>query len=202
MSTSTPLSVEPVVVEPNKTFTIRSLSGGDLLSTIECTLSSTATGETVQVNTMDVSGHVSLNLKDKFGAMQLEACNEQVCIEKVCFEYTFFNIGTGDMEMTRVQRTLNGGSTVDLLSLVSPNPLAPGEWATVQDKIDVDYCNQRTSTAWIDDDRQQWEWLHREEAHGHERGLARSDRLYSEYEGLGWHLLEYTKQCQQSQYWY
>ena len=85
-SSGTTLAVEPTVVDPDDTFTVKSASGGQLPQTVECTLTSAETGATVQVNLIDVSGDVTLNLKDKFGALRLETCDEQMCIEEACFE--------------------------------------------------------------------------------------------------------------------
>jgi hypothetical protein len=74
------------------------------------------------------------------------------CIEEVCLEYTFMNVGTGDMEVTTVQRTINGEETVDLVEQVSPNPLAPGESATVEECIDVDYCTSAVIKVYAEGD--------------------------------------------------
>ena len=131
--------VEPPTVDPGQSFSVRSAAPIPLPAKINCTVSSTTTGEKIQWNVLDVSGEVTLNLKEKFGALQLEACDEEICVETACFEYTFSNVGSGDMTVTMANRSINGGPPANLVDQVVPNPLSSGQSATVEEKVPGTY---------------------------------------------------------------
>jgi hypothetical protein len=63
------------------------------------------------------------------------------CVELSFFEYTFENIGTMDVEVVSAERTINGGSMVDLADQISPNPLTPGQVGKIIEELSIDYCN-------------------------------------------------------------
>ena len=143
------MAVEPSIVGPGEMFNVRNTFQGPLPAKLNCSIASTATGQVTQWNVLDVSGTVSLNLKEKYGALEVEACNEQRCIEEGCFEYTFSNVGTGDMRVVSAERSVNGLPPAELVEFVNPNPLSPTESATVEEKIPIDYCQTSTETVSI-----------------------------------------------------
>ena len=67
-----PVVGSPDTVSPGGHFTVHGPAMTPLPDQINCTISSTVDGDTIQWNVLDVSGQVGLFLKDKFGALQLE----------------------------------------------------------------------------------------------------------------------------------
>ena len=145
---SATLTIEPSQVSPEGVFSVTS-SGGSLPDKINCTLSNPDNGEKIQWNVIDVSGSTSLSLKDKFGAMTLESCDEETCIEELCYSYTMENVGSSDMTITRVFRDFDG-ETSDIVGQVETNPLAPGESTSIEEKRTVDVCMGGTFCATVD----------------------------------------------------
>jgi len=109
--------------------------------TITCTFSDD-TGP-IQEVTINTSGSVNLELKDKFGAMTVESCDDITCIEELCYLYNFANVGSSDMEITVAERYFNG-EIFDLLPFVPINPLAPGETTSIEEKTTIDVCQEQT----------------------------------------------------------
>ena len=64
------------------------------------------------------------------------------CLVCCAIQYTLSNVGSGDMEVTTVSRTINDGSQAELVDQVNPNPLAPGESSVIEEKIPIDYCQE------------------------------------------------------------
>ena len=70
-------------------------------------------------------------------------CNQRTstgCIEMSYLTYIFENTGSAKVTVTSATRTINGGSAVQLVNKVSPNPIAVGKKATVQEQLSFDYC--------------------------------------------------------------
>ena len=75
------LSVEPEVVMQGEPFTVRSSFQTPLPERINCTITSTMTGEVIQWNVLNVSGTAPLYVKEKYYALELVSCDEEVYIE-------------------------------------------------------------------------------------------------------------------------
>ncbi|KAL7567985.1 hypothetical protein ACA910_004571 [Epithemia clementina (nom. ined.)] len=115
-------------------------SSGTFPPSITCTIRNANTGQELQRNTIDTSGNSELGLKEAFGAMQLESCDDQVCIPELFFSNVIENLGGDFMEVTLVNITIAGRDPQDLTYLVSPNPLPPGDRYTLIDVVYIDYC--------------------------------------------------------------
>jgi hypothetical protein len=135
----TVLIVEPPVVTGNDRFSVTSPGGGNLPEKMECTYSEPDTGSKLQINVIDTSGNVSLNLEDKFGSMQLKSCDDLTCIESLNYAITITNIGTTPMDITVVDFTFNG-ETESVLSDVPVNPLPVGENTSFDEVRLADIC--------------------------------------------------------------
>jgi hypothetical protein len=118
-------------------------SGEALPDVLVCTV--TADGSELQTLTINTSGDVELNLTDKYGVLEVEACAVegvpvQECIVPVVYTYTLENIGSTDMDITVLERTRNG-VIVDLTDQVTDrNPLSPGDTASTSDNEDLNVC--------------------------------------------------------------
>ena len=132
------MNVRPTTVNPGEVFTVTSPGGGILPDKIECTIEND-NGRILQTNVIDTSNDVSLQLKDKFGALQLEACDDFTCIETVCYDIDISNVGTNNMDITVIDFDFNG-EVFNLLPQVEVNPLAPGQTTSIEVKRDVDIC--------------------------------------------------------------
>jgi hypothetical protein len=141
-ATGTTMDVQPVVIGEGNVFTVSNPEGGALPSSVTCSLSD-ENGEMIQTNAFDVSGAVALNLKDRFGALVLDSCDDTSCLETISYTYDINNEGTTEMTVNVVDRTFTAGGTildVDLVNLVNPNPMEPGQVVTIEDTFTIDIC--------------------------------------------------------------
>ena len=141
-ATGAPMDVTPSTVAPLGTITVTAPGGGSLPDKISCDLSQN--GQIMQTNVIDTSGDVNLNLRDKFGALQLESCDsegtpELSCFETACYNVNIENVGTNDMDITIVDFDFNG-DVESLLDDLDVTTLTPGQSTSVEVKKDVDVC--------------------------------------------------------------
>ena len=122
------------------------LNGGMTLpATTVCTVSNTV-GVVLQTITFNPSGSVDFVLNDVYGSLELDSCTDSAgttldCLLDVTYTYELRNVGTNDMDVTRVERNLNG-QIQDLIGLVpvTDRTLSPGQSTTVQETIMIDAC--------------------------------------------------------------
>jgi len=125
------LSVNTVTV--GDTFTV-ALGNAPDTDSISCAiLSDSILKQTLVVDT------TMLTLKDKFGSLQLESCDEQSCLVPITYTYDIRNIGDTPMEVTSVTRT-RGTSTVDLIGIVEERNLDVGESTVARETEELDVC--------------------------------------------------------------
>jgi len=139
------LVVEPAEVVPAGVFTVS--SDGSLPDKIECTVIG-PDGSPLQRNVIDTSGDVSLQLGDKFGALQLESCNDITCFETLTYDITASNVGGVPMTITVVDFSFND-QVLSLLDRVETNPLEPDEMTSLQEKLGVRVCEAEEYTVSI-----------------------------------------------------
>lgn len=139
--------VEPTEVVPAGSFTVTNAGGGGLPDKIDCTIFG-PDGESIQRNVIDTSGDVQLELGDKFGALQLESCNDIACRELLCYNIEIENVGDVPMNVTVVDFTFTG-QTFSLLGDVETNPLNPTEFTSLVQKFNVNICGGQEYTASI-----------------------------------------------------
>jgi hypothetical protein len=121
------------------TFTVEEMNGGPLPLSMVCTISDTGSGAVLQTNTFDLSGDVSLDLKDSFGSLILVSCNDVTCIEELNVVYNLSNVGPDSMTFLDLFRDFNGVAE-NLVSQVTPNPLLPGQSTSVSEEFTIDVC--------------------------------------------------------------
>ena len=119
--------------------------GARLPETILCTILSQTLVQFQRI-LIDTSGLVELDLKEAYGALQVESCgdvngNEQVCIEELEMVSLVQNVGTDSMLVTLLEAIVDGGPPINLLPQVNPNPLAIGETSDpITERYPYDFC--------------------------------------------------------------
>ena len=99
----------------------------------------------MQTLTINTSGDVELNLTDKYGVLEVEACQvegipEQVCIVPIIYTYTLENIGSTDMDITVLECTWNNITVVLTNQVTDQNRLSPGDTASASENEDLNIC--------------------------------------------------------------
>lgn len=143
---SVELATFPDSIEPGDEFTVTSLGGASmpLPDKIFCSIEEDM--DVLQSNIIDVSGNERLDLKDTFGALQLEACNENDCVKDVTLTYTITNVGDVDMSVTSVigqvinMDMVNNDAVFELVDMVMPNPVLVGQSVMVAFNSSIDFC--------------------------------------------------------------
>ena len=139
VSPGTTVIVSPESVPPGGIFSVTAAGEGPLPLTIDCSIFSSDGTELQQV-VIDTSGSVDLQLGDKFGALQLESCDDLTCKELLCYSIAIANVGDVPMDVTVIDFTLND-ITASILDLLEGNPTIPVDaTVTVEEKIVVDIC--------------------------------------------------------------
>jgi hypothetical protein len=129
------------VTMPGDEITVPSVAGvtGPLPESITCVVTSTDGVTEYQKVTINTSGDVDLYLKDKFGSLQLQSCDDNDCTETVTYIYTFFNVGETPMTITKAERERDG-MTLDFLADVDPKDLLVGGSTFVTEMERIDVC--------------------------------------------------------------
>jgi hypothetical protein len=131
----------PVTVGPGDSFSLNDPAG--LPNVLTCIISD-INGVVRQTIVFDASGEEELNLKDKFGGLELESCTdtsgkELDCLTEVLYVYDISNVGTNDMEVTLFEIIRDNMST-SLLGLLENTTLAPGDSSSVNATETIDLC--------------------------------------------------------------
>ena len=128
--------------------TVSGENDGALPTVLECVVTNIDGSTTYQEVTVNTSGEVDLSLKDTFGSLQVESCDDSDCITTVTYSYTMTNIGTTSMTITVLERERNG-DTSDFIDSVDPKELAVGQLSIVTEEDDVDLCADNTITTTV-----------------------------------------------------
>ena len=131
-SLSSLLLVNPNTVAPDGVFSVTNNNGTPLPPKVICSISSE--GNVLQWNIVDVSGTVELDLKEKYGALQLEACDDLICEYEMAFTSDLINVGTDVMNITFAIHELDG-QVESFLEELKRNNVLP-EYQIEVDKTD------------------------------------------------------------------
>ena len=134
-------------VREGETIVIQGPDGGCLPDEVTCTINDSMDGSTCQSVTFDTSGDVALNLKDKFGKLTVEGCDngaeELDCRVEVDYLYILSNTSPDPVTALTMVRDCDG-ETVDLISsLAADDPnrvITPGNQLPVQEPGIIDAC--------------------------------------------------------------
>jgi hypothetical protein len=141
----TDLTVEPSTIGLGDEVVISSSDGSLIPAEVHCVISDpTSGGATVYQEFSFFTQGAELNLKDKFGSLELERCQDetgsyQACEVLLWYTYDLSNVGTNNMHITSLVRTRDG-ATESLLDLLDMTNLQPGDEITLTEKEVVDLC--------------------------------------------------------------
>ena len=130
------------VVDVGDEFEVEGRNGGDLPETLECTISDD--GEDLQTLTINTGGNVDLFLKDQFGSLQLEACDDQDCTVPITYYHKITNTGETDLEVTNLDVLRPGSDSISAIGLIPDTDLSPGESTIVKEPAVLDVCVDAT----------------------------------------------------------
>lgn len=110
----------------------------DIPDEIECIVMDNE-GNTLQTFNVRTTDEDELYLKDIFGSLQLESCDNQECRVDAVYVYTIVNDGNTQLEIVSVDRSRNGAtdSVTDLANNVN---LRPGESTSANEAGVIDIC--------------------------------------------------------------
>ena len=128
-----------VTVNPGQEFYVNPQVGGPIPTPVNCTISN-LDGDLLQWNLMDLSGDCNLDVKDSFGSLVLESCDETDCLINATLTYIIFNTGDTDMEVLNVTGQVNSEEPFQLVDDVVPNPIPEGASVTVFETVQIDFC--------------------------------------------------------------
>lgn len=129
------LNVSPRTVSSGNQF---SVTDDNLPGTIMCTISDTS-GNALQKNTIRLVGS-PLHLKEKYGAMQVEACDDQKCRQTATLTYSLENEGENDFTVVTFTRTITNQVVRNLTPMMSPDPIRRNEKVNLKEGIELDLC--------------------------------------------------------------
>ena len=109
---------------------------------MNCTIGALVGGAIFQWNLIDVSGIVDLAVKETFGAFGIESCEDTVCPQTTQFSIDVTNLGTdgGDISVTSLDASVNGGDAVDLIDSLPNTVIGPNDSETVDLEVVLDVC--------------------------------------------------------------
>ena len=148
-STKSALTVSPQRATRGSEFSVTN-PGSNIPDTIECSVSDLVTGTMLQKNVIRTTG--PLHLKETYGALQVQACDDQVCLQTTILTHTVRNEGDSSMTVAALTRELTGVPTVDLVSTLSVNPIPMGVSATATETLGLDICSTTTIDIAVDVD--------------------------------------------------
>jgi hypothetical protein len=147
-TTGTNLTVVPNSVDQGEIFTVVSSTvNGTLPDSIDCIYIDEEKSK-IQQNIISMSGDVSLNLKDRFGAFTLLSCDlgsaggsdVKTCLETLTYMVDISNVGPVELEIKDLDFTIgNGGTTTFLDELDSPI-IAPSGSTQLKVVLFLDRC--------------------------------------------------------------
>jgi hypothetical protein len=136
-----PMDVKPNVVTRGDRFTMSRRAVGSLPTRVACDIRNSTTDALVQRVSINTSGDVELDLKDRYGSLQIEGCDNKYCFEKFLYGTRVRNKGTQSFTLSELQLDFETVSSVDLTSFVSSKVIGPGASviASVAER-EVDLC--------------------------------------------------------------
>ena len=138
-------------VTEGEEITISAPPGGTLPDDITCTLGPSG-GDLCQTVTINTSGDVDLQLKDKFGSLELVSCDENDCFTDVTYVYDLVNVGEIDMTINKADITFKENAPVSILDMFPTLVLAPTESTSVTDQQTIDICISDTCVTCLEVD--------------------------------------------------
>jgi len=111
-------------------------SSNTLRGVLVCDIFETRNNEKIQTLNIDTT---SLSLKDVFGSLRLESCDDESCLVSITYTYDIKNIGLNEMDVTELVRE-RGGKSRNLIGIVQDTSLDVGESTFAEEFEDLDVC--------------------------------------------------------------
>jgi len=121
-------------------FEVTGNNGRDLPQTLRCTMSNMDDDGVFQTVTINTGGDVDLFLKDKYGSLRLEACDDQDCTVPITYFYEITNTGETDLTVTDLDTVRDGANPVSIVGLVPDTGLPPGGSTVAEEQDILDVC--------------------------------------------------------------
>ena len=151
----------PPVVAPGTVFAMSKERVGSLPANVTCKVKTIKDDMAIQTVTFDTSGKVELDLKDRFGSLQVEGCDDRSCLDTWTYTTTARNAGIGNIFVQHLNLNFTGEAPIDLLSATDRvTRLLPGEVLpkkTIERPVDIclskDYSVTATAKALREGDK-------------------------------------------------
>eukprot|EP00977_Amphora_coffeiformis_P022392 scaffold10860_cov182-Amphora_coffeaeformis.AAC.9 len=141
-NTNLELAVSPSSVGPGEKFDVTNGSN-DLPSSIICSVFDGVTE--LQTNLISLTG--PLNLKEKFGSLQIQSCDDQNCLQDATFNYFIKNEGTGPLRLSAVTRGITGLPDKNLIAELSSNVIPADDRLKTTETFEIDVCEMKSIVA-------------------------------------------------------
>lgn len=129
------LTVSPSSVSPGERFDVTNGSD-DLPDSIICGVYDGTVQ--LQSNLIDLTG--PLNLKEKFGSLQIQACDEQLCLQNLVMNYFVENEGDAPLRLAAVTRGLSGLPVKNLVPDFDAKEIPANGKLKTTEEIVLDVC--------------------------------------------------------------
>ena len=138
------MDVEPSVVPPGGIVVITNANVGPLPTTVSCVIANSNTNVVLQAVKFDTSGKVELDLKDRYGALEVEGCDDLQCRENFIYKTIVTNNGLRTAQINELSMKLAfEDDPIDLLTRFTPRALPPNTAKGAEDiRRVVDLCTE------------------------------------------------------------
>ena len=141
-TTGRSLFVSPSSISSGEEFIVTD-GNNNLPESIVCTILDGTTE--VQRNVIALTG--PLNLKERFGALQIESCDNQKCMQTAFLNYFVENKGSSPLQLTTVTRGVTGMPEKNLASEFASKAIAPEARLKTTEIVELDVCSTNSIVA-------------------------------------------------------
>ena len=149
---TTAMDVTPNVVMVGGRILITNANVGPLPDRVSCVIANSSTNRVHQVIVINTSGDLELDLKDRYGALEVDGCDSLQCSDTWTWSTSVVNTGTTSATVNQLtyNLTIDDGASeeVDLFATFTPRQIAPDSAVAAQDVTRVmDLCTMNNVTA-------------------------------------------------------
>jgi hypothetical protein len=126
-------------IKEGSEITISAPDGAILPEDITCMIGPSGR-DVCQTVTINTSGNIDLQLKDRFRSLELMSCDENNCFTDVTYVYNLHNIGQSDITITKADTKFKDNAPESILDQFLNLVLAPNETTSVTDTQMIDIC--------------------------------------------------------------
>ena len=136
------LTVSPSILSSGEELTVTPTTASTIPEFVSCTVYSLNDGSfDAALQRVLISTSEPFYLKETYGSLQVQSCDDEVCLQEVTFTYTVTNDGETTAEVTELIRDCDlVTDPSDIFSLLTQTTLAPGESGSYSETFTVDVC--------------------------------------------------------------